>query len=208
MCFICILSALSQKFSSLLFQKKNIPKISAFLPPQRRQLLPLKKGTKREKKKRRRFVPLLCPAARARCSFLTAREGQKHFRAYQTGARKRRERESAFFVVQIRRFSFSLSFAPLSRARENSQTTNDYKEHFFFSYAANKKCFWEKNSRFFRVNSIARNLPKLPPTRTTKTRCDWEFERASEFSASFEGEFWTSDALFYSLFFIYVCTIF
>jgi len=57
--------------------------------------------------------------------------------------------ENLAFVVQIRRFSFSLSFAPLSRARENSQTTNDYKEHFFFSYAAIKSAFERKIPAFF-----------------------------------------------------------
>jgi len=148
-CVLSVSSALSLKSFPPYSSKKKYPKKYQRFCPQRRQLLPLKKGTKREKKKRRRFVPLLCPAARARCSFLTAREGQKHFRAYQTGARKRRERESAFFVVQIRRFSFSLSFAPLSRARENSQTTNDYKEHFFFSYAAIKSAFERKIPAFF-----------------------------------------------------------
>ena len=150
MCVLSVSSALSLKSYLPYSSKKKISqKYQRFCPQEGRQLAPFEKGTKREKKKRRRFVPLLCPAARARCSFLTAREGQKHFRAYQTGARKRRERESAFFVVQIRRFSFSLSFAPLSRARENSQTTNDYKEHFFFSYAAIKSAFERKIPAFF-----------------------------------------------------------
>jgi len=126
---LSVSSALSlSKVFLLTLPKKKYPKKYQRFCPQGRQLAPFEKGTKREKKKRRRFVPL-CPAARESCSFLTAREGQKHFRAYQTGARKRRERESGFFVcvVQIRAFLF---FRCWCSARA-PKFTNDYKALFF-----------------------------------------------------------------------------
>jgi len=200
--FICILSSLSLKVFLLTLPKKKISqKISTFLPPRKATRSLWKRYKKGEKKTERRFVPL-CPAARARCSFLTAREGQKHFRAYQTGAIKRRERESAFFCSDPALLFFSF-FRPARAKFDNKRL----QRALFFPTQQNKVLLREK-FRLFRVNPIARNLPNLPPTRTTKTRCDWEFERASEFSVSFEGEFWTSDALYYSLFFVYVCTIF
>ena len=147
-CVLSVSSALSLKSFPPYSSKKKYPKKYQRFCPQRRQLLPLKKGTKREKKKRRRFVPLLCPAARARCSFLTAREGQKHFRAYQTGARKRRERESSFCCSDPALLFFSFFRPSFPRARKFTDNKR-LQRALFFSYAAIKSAFERKIPAFF-----------------------------------------------------------
>jgi len=206
-CFICILSALSQKFSSLLFQKKISQKISTFLPP-KKATPPFEKRYKKGEKKTTTIRPAAVPGCARALFFSDCTRRTETLPRVSNGCEKTSRTRICLFCCSDPALLFFSFFRPsFPRARKFTDNKRLQRALFFF-LRSNKKCFWEKNSRFFRVNSIARNLPKLPPTRTTKTRCDWEFERASEFSASFEGEFWTSDALFYSLFFIYVCTIF
>ena len=145
-CVLSVSSALSLKsFPPLLFQKKNIPKNINVFAPKEGNSFALKEEQKAEKKTERRFVPL-CPAARARCSFLTAREGQKHFLAYQTGARKRRERESALFFLLFRSgaslfFSFFRPSFPRAKIHKQQTTT---KSTFFFLRSRIKSAFERK----------------------------------------------------------------
>ena len=155
MCVFSVSSALSLSLSKvfpLTLPKKNIPKNINFFAPKGNSFA-LKKGAKSEKKKRRRFAP--APRLRARCSFLKsfpAREGQKHFRAYQKGARKRRERES----FMCPRFSFlPVVFRP--RARKFT----DKRLYTFFcrSYAALFSAFFLREAK---KKTIARILLKLP----------------------------------------------
>ena len=135
-CVLSVSSALSLKsFPPYSSQKKISQKISTFLPPRKAK----KKVQKAEKKTERRFVPL-CPAARARCSFLTAREGQKHFLAYQTGARKRRERESGFSLFRSGASLF-LFLSPLFPARAKIHRQQTTTKSTFFFLRSKIKCF-------------------------------------------------------------------
>jgi hypothetical protein len=145
-----------------------------FLPPYLKNI-PKNINVLKRFQKVKKETTIRYPRLRARCcSFLKsfpAREGQKHFRAYQKGARKRRERESGSFCVRCSdpRFSFLpvLVFRPRAKIHKRLQSTffcfptqNIKSAKFAFFWRVKRK---KKRSRESFLNST---------TRTTKTRCD------------------------------------